>query len=82
VLAGMFVRFQMCSIRTMVATLPLSTWNRSALRGALVEEFIVEFEGTGKDSDLTRWSSLTDIRGIEKEMLSRLDTFFETWLNP
>jgi hypothetical protein len=25
---------------------------------------------------------LTDIRGIEKEMLSRLDTFFETWLNP
>ena len=50
-------------------------------RGALVEEFIVEFEGTGKDSDLTRWSSLTDIRGIEKEMLSRLDTFFETWLN-
>jgi hypothetical protein len=48
----------------------------------LVEEFIVEFEGTGKDSDLTRWSSLTDIRGIEKEMLSRLDAFFETWLNP
>jgi hypothetical protein len=39
-------------------------------------------EGTGKDSDLTRWSSLTDVRGIEKEMLSRLDTFFETWLNP
>jgi hypothetical protein len=28
-------------------------------RGALVEEFIVEFEGTGKDSDLTRWSSLS-----------------------
>ena len=49
---------------------------------SLEEEFIVEFEGTGKDSDLTRWSSLTDIRGIEKEMLSRLDAFFETWLNP
>jgi hypothetical protein len=45
---------------------------------SLVEEFIAEFEG----ADLTRWSSFTDLRGIEKEMLSRLDAFFENWLNP
>jgi hypothetical protein len=51
-------------------------------RLSLVEEFISEFEGAGKDSDLTRWSSFTDVRGIDKEMLQRLDAFFETWLNP
>jgi hypothetical protein len=51
-------------------------------RLALVEEFIAEFEGTGKDSDLTCWSKFTDIRGIDKEMLSRLDAFFKAWLNP
>jgi hypothetical protein len=51
-------------------------------RLALVEEFISEFEGTGKDSDLTRWSKFTDVRGIEKEMLQRLDAFFDSWLNP
>ena len=48
----------------------------------LVEEFILEFEGAGKSSDLTRWSRFTDVRGIDKEMLKRLDAFFETWLNP
>jgi hypothetical protein len=51
-------------------------------QAGLVEEFIAEFEGIGKDADLTRWSNFTDIRGIEKEMLQRLDTFFENWLNP
>ena len=51
-------------------------------RLSLVEEFIAEFEGSGKDSDLTRWASFTDVRGIDKEMLSRLDTFFEKWLDP
>ena len=51
-------------------------------RIALVEEFITEFEGTGKNADLTRWSSFTDVRGIDKEMLQRLDAFFEKWLNP
>jgi hypothetical protein len=48
----------------------------------LVEEFILEFEGAGKNADLTRWSRFTDVRGIDKEMLQRLDAHFETWLNP
>ena len=49
---------------------------------ALVEEFIGEFEGTGKNHDLTRWSQFTDIKGIQDEMLQRLDAHFEQWLNP
>ena len=48
----------------------------------LVEEFIHEFEGSGKERDITRWSQFTDIRGIQAEMLKRLDEHFEKWLNP
>ena len=48
----------------------------------LVEEFITEFEGSGKNHDLTRWSQFTDIKGITSEMLSRLDQYFDQWLNP
>jgi len=48
----------------------------------LVEEFIHEFEGTGKNHDITRWSQFTDIKGIKEEMLKRLDGYFEKWLNP
>jgi hypothetical protein len=50
--------------------------------GELVEEFILEFEGSGKDCDITRWGQFTDIRGIDKEMLERLDAHFQKWLNP
>jgi hypothetical protein len=50
-------------------------------QGGLVEEFISDIEGSDKNSDLTRWSSFTDVRGIEREMFSRLDAFFEAWLN-
>jgi hypothetical protein len=46
-----------------------------------VEEFISEVEGTGKNSDLTRWGHFTDASHIEKEMLSRLDASFEKWLS-
>ncbi|MEI8340508.1 MAG: hypothetical protein WCH43_03100 [Verrucomicrobiota bacterium] len=49
---------------------------------ALVEEFIHEFEGTGKSHDITRWSQFTDIKGIQDEMLERLDVHFDQWLNP
>jgi inorganic triphosphatase YgiF len=49
---------------------------------ALVEEFIHEFEGTGKNHDATRWSQFTDIKGITEEMLDRLDRHFDNWLNP
>ena len=51
-------------------------------RGELVEEFILEVEGTGKNSDLTRWGRFTDASHIEKEMLHHLDVSFEKWLNP
>jgi hypothetical protein len=49
---------------------------------ALVEEFIVEIEGTGKEQDITHWGQLTDSTGDNKEMLKRLDAAFEKWLNP
>jgi len=45
----------------------------------LVEEFIVEIEGTAKNCDVTRWGRFTDIKG---EMLKRLEAHFEKWLNP
>ena len=48
----------------------------------LVEEFIVEIEGAGKNSDITRWGQFTDIKDIKKEMLERLEVHFEKWLNP
>jgi hypothetical protein len=47
----------------------------------LVEEFIVEFEGHSKNSDVTRWGRFTDIKDVKKEMFQRLETQFETWLN-
>jgi hypothetical protein len=51
-------------------------------QGELVEEFIVEIEGAGKNSDITRWGQFTDIKDIKKEMLKRLEAHFEKWLNP
>ena len=48
---------------------------------ALVEEFIVEIEGPPQNCDLTRWRQFTDIRDIQKEMLQRLETQFESWLH-
>ncbi len=49
---------------------------------ALVNEWIAEFEGTGKAHDTTRWGKFMDIKGIKEEMLARLDAEFEQWLNP
>ena len=43
----------------------------------LVEEFIVEIEGTPKNCDVTRWGRFTDIKDIKKEMLKRLEAHFE-----
>jgi hypothetical protein len=45
---------------------------------ALVEEFIVEIEGRPKNCDVTRWSQFTDIKGVKKEMLRRLEDKFES----
>ena len=57
----------------------LWTYLQSRLVSAI---YISEFEGVGKNSDPTRWGSFTDVKGIEKEMLERLDAFFKTWLSP
>lgn len=46
----------------------------------LVEEYITEFEGTGKEHDLTRWTRFCDERRIKEETLERLETAFEKWL--
>ncbi|MDB6154778.1 MAG: hypothetical protein JWL90_3231 [Chthoniobacteraceae bacterium] len=48
----------------------------------LVEEFIREFEGSGKENDVTRWGRFTDLKDIKEEVLVRLDAYFEEWLNP
>jgi hypothetical protein len=48
----------------------------------LVEEFIVEIEGTPKNCDVARWGQFTDVKDIKKEMFKRLEVHFENWLNP
>ena len=47
----------------------------------LVEEFIREVEGTGKNRDISCWDRFTDIKDIKEEMLKRLELHFEKWLN-
>jgi hypothetical protein len=42
----------------------------------------LEFEGARENCDVTRWDLFTDIKDIKKEMLERLETHFEKWLNP
>jgi hypothetical protein len=49
---------------------------------ALVEEFILEIEGSAQHPDVTRWGQFTDIKDIKKEMFDRLQRKFESWLNP
>jgi hypothetical protein len=48
----------------------------------LVEEFIAEFEGTGKDADPNAWAKFTDAKRDNAEMLRRVDAAFEAWMNP
>ena len=48
---------------------------------ALVEEFIVEIEGPSQNRDVTRWGQFTDIKGVKKEILRRLEIQFVNWLN-
>jgi hypothetical protein len=49
---------------------------------ALVEEFIAEIEGAGKNHDAARWLRFSDASWKNSEMLKRLDREFEAWLNP
>ena len=48
----------------------------------LVEEYIHEIEGVGKDRDIARWGSFTDIKGFTNETLERIEREFCRWLNP
>ena len=48
----------------------------------LVNEFVAEFEGQGKERDITRWSQFADSKEDKEELLARLDAHFEEWLNP
>jgi len=48
----------------------------------LVEEYIAEIEGTGKNHDVAKWGQFSDASWKNDEMLKRLGQAFETWLNP
>jgi hypothetical protein len=48
----------------------------------LVEEFIAEIEGTGKNLDTTKWNQFTDLKRSTAEMLQRVDAAFDAWMNP
>ena len=50
-------------------------------KSVLVEEFIEEFEGSGRKADVTRWSQFSDIKDVKSEALERLDEHFNRWLN-
>ncbi len=49
---------------------------------ALVEEFIAEIEGSGKNHDATKWNQFTDAKRSTAEMLERVDAAFDAWMNP
>jgi hypothetical protein len=48
----------------------------------LVEEFIAEIEGTGKNHDIANWGKFADASWNHETMLNRLDHDFDKWLNP
>jgi len=50
--------------------------------GTLVDEFIAEIEGSGKNADPNAWAKFTDAKRDNAEMLSRVSAAFSAWLNP
>lgn len=48
----------------------------------LVEEYIVEIEGVGKNHNPGNWQQFADSSWRNDEMLKRLDVHFDKWLNP
>jgi hypothetical protein len=52
-----------------------------ASRGVLVEDFILEIEGSGKTKDILRWGPFTDMSHDIGAMKERLDEQFTKWLN-
>lgn len=55
---------------------------RFSAQGALLEEFISEIEGTGKNADPNAWGKFTDAKRDNAMMLQRVGAAFEAWLNP
>ena len=47
---------------------------------ALVEEFILEIEGT--EEDPACWSRFSDVKRDTQEMLGRVEAEYQSWLNP
>jgi len=43
----------------------------------LVEEFIQETEGFGKQQNIASWGQFTDVKGIDEAMLKRVDAAFQ-----
>jgi hypothetical protein len=52
-----------------------------ASQGTLVEDFILEIEGTGKAKDILQWGQFTNMDRDQVAMLGRLDDKFNRWLN-
>jgi hypothetical protein len=52
-----------------------------ASQGTLVEDFILEIEGTGKTKDILKWGQFTNMDRDQAAMLGRLDDKFNRWLN-
>lgn len=52
-----------------------------ASQGTLVEDFILEIEGTGKTKDILQWGQFTNMDRDQTAMLGRLDDKFNNWLN-
>ena len=47
----------------------------------LVEDFILEIEGSGKAKDILQWGQFTNMDRDLASMLARLDEKFNRWLN-
>ena len=52
-----------------------------ASQGTLVEDFILDIEGTGKTKDILKWGQFTNMDRDQAAMLGRLDDKFNRWLN-
>lgn len=52
-----------------------------ASQRVLVEDFIVEIEGSGKLKDILKWGQFTNMDRDQDAMFGRLDEKFNRWLN-
>jgi len=52
-----------------------------AAQAVLVEDYIREIEGSGKNHDVTNWSQFSDLAHDNAAMFTRLDERFCKWLN-